>query len=82
MLKNLKPGITEILVHCSRPTDDFPLITSSSNQRLEDLKAMIDPMLRQTIQEEGIILTSWRELQKRRDQVKAPGTTPGRSTKD
>jgi predicted glycoside hydrolase/deacetylase ChbG (UPF0249 family) len=65
MLKNLKPGITLVLVHCSRPTDEFPLITSSSNLRLEDLKAMIDPELRKAIQAEGIQLTTWRELQRR-----------------
>src|SRR5437762_14105981 len=46
MLKNLKPGVTMVIVHCSRPTDEFPLITSSSNLRLEDLKAMIDPEVR------------------------------------
>ena len=69
MLKSLKPGITLVLVHCSRPTDEFPLITSSSNLRLEDLKAMIDPELRKTVQVEGISLTTWRELQQRRDKV-------------
>ena len=69
MLKSLKPGITLVLVHCSRPTDEFPLITSSSNLRLEDLKAMIDPELRKTVQVEGISLTTWRELQQRRDKA-------------
>lgn len=70
MLKNLKPGITEVIVHCSRPTEEFPLITSSSNLRLEDLKAMTDPQLRQTIKDEGIILTTWRELKERREKAK------------
>ena len=73
MLKSLKPGITLVLVHCSRPTDEFPLITSSSNLRLEDLKAMVDPELRKTIQAEGISLTTWRELQERRDKVANAG---------
>jgi predicted glycoside hydrolase/deacetylase ChbG (UPF0249 family) len=66
MLKSLKPGVTMVIVHCSRPTDDFPLITSSSNLRLEDLKAMLDPDLRKTIQEQGIFLTNWRDLTERR----------------
>ena len=69
MLKNLKPGITMVIIHCSRPTDEFPLITSSSNLRLEDLRAMIDPELRRTVEQEGIKLTSWRELKQRRDKV-------------
>jgi predicted glycoside hydrolase/deacetylase ChbG (UPF0249 family) len=69
MLKKLKPGITMVIVHCSRPTDDFPLITSSSDLRLEDLKAMLDPELRKTLDEEHITLTSWRELKQRRDKI-------------
>ena len=69
MLKNLKPGVTMVIVHCSRPTDEFPLITSSSNLRLEDLKAMIDPEVRKILQEEQIIQTTWRELKERREKV-------------
>jgi len=69
MLKKLKPGITMVIIHCSRPTDEFPLITSSSDLRLEDLKAMIDPELRKTLDEEHITLTSWRELKQRRDKI-------------
>ena len=52
-----------MIYHLSRCT------TSSSDLRLEDLKAMIDPDLRKTIQDEGIIQTSWRELKERRDKV-------------
>ena len=69
MLKNLNPGVTMVIVHCSRPTEEFPIITGSSSLRLEDLKAMIDPEVRKAIQEERIILTSWRELKDRRDKV-------------
>jgi chitin disaccharide deacetylase len=73
VLKDLQPGITMVIVHCSRPTDEFPLITSSSSSRFEDLKAMTDPEVRQTVEGEGIILTSWRELLERRGKL---GTNP------
>src|SRR6266404_2355275 len=73
MLKELKPGVTMVIIHCSRPTDDFPLITGSSSLRFEDLKAMIDPEVRKTIEEEHIILTTWRELKERRDKVGGKG---------
>ena len=76
LLKHLQPGITMVIVHCSRPTEEFPLITSSSNLRYEDLKAMIDPAVRKTVQDEGIILTSWRELLQRREKLGA--ATPER----
>lgn len=66
LLKELKPGVTEILFHASIPTDDFPLITTSSQSRLADTRALTDPAVKKLIQERGIILTTWKELQARR----------------
>jgi hypothetical protein len=66
LLKELKPGVTEIIFHASIPTDDFPLITSSSAARLADTRALTDPAVKQLIHERGIILTTWKELKERR----------------
>lgn len=66
LLKELKPGVTEILFHASIPTDDFPLITTSSASRLADTRALTDPAVKKLIQERGIILTTWKELKARR----------------
>ena len=69
LLKELKPGVTEILFHASIPTDDFPLITSSSPSRLADARALTDPAVKKLIAERGIILTTWKELKARRKQA-------------
>ncbi|MCP4643031.1 MAG: ChbG/HpnK family deacetylase [bacterium] len=69
MLKNLKPGITQIIVHCTRPTETFPAISSSGSNRLRELETMLDPRVKQCIEDEGVILTTWRELKERRDKV-------------
>ncbi|MBI3848879.1 MAG: polysaccharide deacetylase family protein [Verrucomicrobia bacterium] len=66
LLRELKPGVTEILFHASIPTEDFPLITSSSQARLADAKVLTDPDVKKLIQERGIILTTWKELKERR----------------
>jgi len=66
LLAELKPGVTEILFHASLPTEDFPLITGSSEARRADLKALTDPRVKQLIQERGILLTTWKELKERR----------------
>lgn len=71
LLKELKPGVTEILFHASIPTDEFPLITTSSDSRLADTKALTDPAVKKLIQERGIILTTWRELKERRKRAAA-----------
>ena len=69
LLESLEPGLTQIIVHAARPTEDFDRFTSSGPTRYADLRAMTDPRLREYIEEEGIILTSWRELKERRDRV-------------
>ncbi len=71
LLKELKPGVTEILFHASIPTEDFPLITSSSQARLADARALTDPTVKQLIKERGIILTTWKELKARRKNAAA-----------
>jgi chitin disaccharide deacetylase len=69
-LKQLQPGVTMIIVHCTRPSEIFPQISGSGPNRLADLEVMTDPGVRKLIEEEGIVLTTWRELKKRRDAVK------------
>jgi chitin disaccharide deacetylase len=66
LLSELKPGVTEILFHASKPTEEFPLITGSSEARGADLRALTDPRVKRAIEERGIILTTWRELKERR----------------
>lgn len=72
LLRELKPGVTQILFHASRPTEEFPLITGSSAARRADLEALLDPRVKREIQERGIILTTWKELQQRREKVSKP----------
>lgn len=71
LLVALKPGVTEILFHSSRPTDEFPLITNSSASRLGDLQSLTDPRVKKLIQDRGIVLTTWKELMARRKKATA-----------
>jgi hypothetical protein len=68
-LKALKPGVTMVIMHCTAPTEVFQHISSSGNTRKGDLLAMLDPALKKTIEQQGIILTTWRELKQRREKV-------------
>ena len=70
-LRTVKPGITQFIVHCTKPTEVFQFIAGSGPMRLAELNAMIDPDVRKVVEEEKIILTTWKELKQRRDQVKA-----------
>lgn len=69
-LKNLKPGLTMVIMHCTINSEILPHITDSGPTRIGDFLAMVDPELRKYIEKEGIILTTWREAMQRRQKVK------------
>ena len=69
-LKTMKPGITQFIVHCTKPTDTFDKISGSGDTRLAELKAMTDPDVRKCAEENKTIFTTWRELKERRDKAK------------
>lgn len=65
-IRGLKPGVTMMILHCSEPTELFDRITDSGPSRFGDLEAMLAPEVAQAIADEGIIMTTWRELGERR----------------
>jgi predicted glycoside hydrolase/deacetylase ChbG (UPF0249 family) len=69
LLRRLEPGVTQIIIHPTRPSENFEYISDSGDTRLADLKVMLDEDVKKTIEEEGIILTTWRELIERRAKV-------------
>ncbi|HOD51117.1 MAG TPA: polysaccharide deacetylase family protein [Candidatus Hydrogenedentes bacterium] len=76
LLRNLQPGVTQIIVHCTKPSETFEFISVSGDTRLADLEIMLDEDVKKTIEEEGIVLTSWRELSERRAKVGAATANP------
>jgi predicted glycoside hydrolase/deacetylase ChbG (UPF0249 family) len=69
LLAEMRPGITQIIVHCTAPTEVFAHISGSGPARAAELRLMLDPEVRSFIQQQGIALTTWRELKQRRDRV-------------
>ena len=67
--KNLEPGITEMIIHCTKPNDVIGVINGHRDFLYGDYYAMIDPRTKKAIEDEGIILTTWKELKARRDKV-------------
>jgi len=54
----------------------FQYISPSAETRLSDLLVMTDPDTKKVIEEEGIVLSTWRELKQRRDEVAAKTGPP------
>jgi predicted glycoside hydrolase/deacetylase ChbG (UPF0249 family) len=69
-MSELKPGITEMIIHCTKPDDVIGVINGNRDHLYGDYTSMISPDLKKVIEEEGIILTTWRELKERRLRVK------------
>ncbi len=67
LLRTMKPGVTQIIVHCTATTEVFQYISGSGPARQAELNLMCDPEVRSFIQDQGILLTTWRELKQRRD---------------
>ncbi len=65
-LREVEPGLTMVIMHCTDPTEVFAHISDSGPTRQGDLLAMLDPRLRTFLSEEGFILTTWREVKERR----------------
>ncbi len=72
-LRQLKPGVTMVIMHCTAPTDVFPHISDSGPIRRADMLAMLDPAFQRFLKEQGFILTTWSELLSRRRSVRSSG---------
>jgi len=63
IIKNLKPGITELFIHATVLTDESRSITGSAQKRAEEYHCFVhDPDIRQLLKDEGIILIGYRPL--------------------
>ena len=65
-LKKLEPGITMLIMHCTQPSPIFKQISDSGDKRKGDLLVMLNPLFKKALQEQGIILTTWREMKERK----------------
>lgn len=68
-IKELRPGLSMVIMHCTAPTEIFSYIGSSGRVRKADMLAMMDPAFKKFLADEKIILTTWRELKQRRQKA-------------
>ena len=71
-IRNLPPGITEMIIHCTKPNEVIDVITNGRELLYGDYFAMTDPDVQKVIEEEHIILTTWKELHERRKKYGKP----------
>ncbi len=69
-VRQVKPGLTMMIMHCTQPTEVFSKISDSGKIREADLLAMVNPAFKKFLQDEKVIITTWREVMERRKKVK------------
>ncbi|MGE0102931.1 MAG: polysaccharide deacetylase family protein [Blastocatellales bacterium] len=63
-LRNLKPGVTMLIVHLGMDDPELRAVTGSWQQRHADFLSFTDPETEALIKQLGIKLTTWREMSK------------------
>ncbi len=64
-VKNMQPGLNEIIFHPSVETDNLKTITNSWQQRVWESQMFADPVVQQFFKDQGIIFTNWKEIMQR-----------------
>lgn len=64
LLRNLKPGVTMLIVHLGMDDPELRAVTGSWQQRHADFLSFTDPETEALIKQLGIKLTTWREMSK------------------
>ncbi len=63
VVKNLKPGVTELYIHAALPTDEMKAITGSWSTRAQEFEVFTnDEEMKKIVSDQGIILISYRPL--------------------
>jgi hypothetical protein len=57
-------------MHCTETGNEFKYISNSGPTRKGDLLAMMNPAFKKALIDQGIILTTWREVKQRRDKIR------------
>lgn len=61
-IKNLPPGVSQLIIHCGYADDELRAITNSAERRNEDRIIFTDPEIQKLLDAEGIQLITWKQF--------------------
>lgn len=74
-IRELEPGLTELIFHPSVETEGLRRITGSWRQRVWEAQMFSDPEVKQFLEREKVIFTNWKEIMKRFDAMESQATS-------
>ena len=74
--RTLKPGVTQMIIHCGEDNAELQAITGSHFLRGDDTKIFTDPDVKRQIDEMGIQIISWTQLQERQTRLRNQQSPP------
>jgi predicted glycoside hydrolase/deacetylase ChbG (UPF0249 family) len=70
LIKGMPPGLHEIIYHPSTPTEGLKKITGSWQQRNWEDQLFADPEVKQFLKDQQIIVSDWKEVMQRFNEMK------------
>lgn len=61
-LKNLPPGVSQLIIHCGIDNDELRAVTNSAARRDGDRRIFTDPEIAQLLKDEDIRLINWKQF--------------------
>lgn len=75
VIREIKPGVTELIIHCGVANEELQAITNSWSRRDGDRRIFTDPRVAEEIQQQGIELISWKEYHEMTKSIKTNAET-------